>query len=83
MTGSMVLAPLVQWFVIVVVLAGARPGRVDRGLTCAERVHMPFPRVAGLFVGASAGVVWAVFSRCVYDCAPLFQSVLPCVQKTQ
>jgi hypothetical protein len=37
--------------VIVVVLAGA-PGRVDRGLTCAERVHMPFPRVAGLFVGS-------------------------------
>jgi hypothetical protein len=28
--------------------------RVDRELTCAERVHMPFPRVAGLFVGERA-----------------------------
>jgi hypothetical protein len=50
MTGSMVPAHATG-SVVVVVLAGARPGRVDREL-CAERVHMPFPRVAGLFVGS-------------------------------
>jgi hypothetical protein len=53
MTGSMVLAHATSS----VVRDCSRScrgtsGRVDRGLTCAERVHMPFPRVAGLFVGS-------------------------------